>query len=274
MTSEYKLCSGCDAADSVEVNVHGSALMIDERLQPLQEALLSPMPAYKLYKRTDDPELGPVVRLSHPAALAAGLGALGECGDPQCSLERLARPERRRAFRDLVAERAAKVLPGHARYVSIGAGLALMDFELLLSLQARGVRLSSVALHDQRYDGMSAAHDAALQAMERSLDPIQIRAFRTLNSLTVACADDATLFVQCDADEVGEAHALAAAATCLREGGLAFRLTAAGSTKCWRRVRMPAAPALPAVDGDSSRHAFGLELLSSELNPWLEYPLD
>ena len=277
--------------DSLEGTHDKLIIRMDEAAHRVCKVLLGGSPASHLYE-LDHCSLGPVVRLKHPATMAAGLAALGECGDPKCSLQRLERPQRRTAFRELVAASTVALLAMRSscvHYVSVGTGLALFDFEVLLALQKSGLQIGSIVLHDLLYDGQSNAHEEALRAFKRFFFPVDVHTFASLGALHAACADapgtigNATVFVQCDADEVGETHALEVAAACLREGGLAFRLTAAGTTRCWRRVRTPTASGISAnvilhtFDAGSSEPnppPPPLVLLSSELNPWLEYSLD
>ena len=88
--------------------------------------------------------------------------ALGECGDRTCGTHRLTKPGVRRGFVDrLCAAYAEKVGPrAPLRYVSIGSGLCLLDFEILCTLKAKyGIRARAVLLVDPLYGGAFESDD-------------------------------------------------------------------------------------------------------------------
>jgi hypothetical protein len=96
---------------------------------------------------------------------------LGECGDARCSCYRLSRPAARTRFRNMVVSRTAQLvqrsvplweqlpLPTMAesqdtarvRYVSVGCGGLLTDFEILCGFVERGLSIESIVLCDTAY---------------------------------------------------------------------------------------------------------------------------
>ena len=198
---------------------------------------------------------------------------LCECGDPKCGCNRLSHPAVRRDFRDRVGQHTASALqqpraasdgngltrggggaaslgggggvgavmadPRRAqrrpvRYVSVGSGYCLFDFELLALLQHRhSLTIESVILVDTAY----AADKGALAAADRLaafLAPTEVIVFERLESLVANCRRDpwrfarATTFVHCDAADIKDDEMRDAAAACLEDRGLAFRLTNRG----------------------------------------------
>jgi hypothetical protein len=94
------------------------------------------------------------VQLSPKSPAAAWASSLGECSDWRCGCSRMRRPEVRRSFRDLIADKVSESLGGDAsgiRYVSIGSGLLLMDFEILCALEMRGLKIGTITLADTSY---------------------------------------------------------------------------------------------------------------------------
>ena len=73
------------------------------------------------------------------------VSSLSECGDHQCGTHRIEHPGLRTGFRDRIAQSMAEALlpdggrerggGGRVRYVSVGSGMALFDFDVLLALQ-------------------------------------------------------------------------------------------------------------------------------------------
>lgn len=84
----------------------------------------------------------------------------GECGDSGCRCYRIAYPQVRHDFRNVVvrrttaAARAAAIVEGATaavRYVSVGCGSLLTDFEILCGLASQGVGIESIILADVVY---------------------------------------------------------------------------------------------------------------------------
>jgi hypothetical protein len=80
------------------------------------------------------------------------------------------RPEVRRSFREFVADKVNESLGGHGgpiRYVSIGSGLLLMDFEILCALEMRGLTIESITLADTSYAyARGVVGDARIDALD------------------------------------------------------------------------------------------------------------
>ena len=79
---------------------------------------------------------------------------LGECADAKCGCYRLGRPDVRHRFREFVCERTAEELRGRGgvvRYVTVGSGQLLTDWEILSGLERRGLTIESIVAVDKAY---------------------------------------------------------------------------------------------------------------------------
>ena len=91
-----------------------------------------------------------------PPSLVRSIDAFGECGDSRCGCYRLWRPEVRERFRHWVVGAATDGLADleRVRYVTVGCGLLLADFEILCGLVERGLTLECVVAIDRCYEGL------------------------------------------------------------------------------------------------------------------------
>ena len=178
--------------------------------------------------------------------------ALRECGDPKCSLNRLARNRPRQEsprgrFCALVVESMAHsvrlaVTQTPVRYVSVGAGKALFDFELLAAMQHRGLQIECVALVDTAY-GEFNVDLAAPRQLARFFAPANVYVFSSLRALMLNAEKEPVLFgrfntyVHCDASDISEADSRAAADACLAPDGMGFELQNSEMPRAssWRR---------------------------------------
>ena len=118
----------------------------------------------------------------HGAVVIECTRALGECADDMCSCNRLKRPKVRQSFRDGVVAAVTEALSSTeasaarssssssgvgsggdsggqsassirkpVRYVTLGSGLLLTDFEILCGLVDQGLRIGSVVAVDTEY---------------------------------------------------------------------------------------------------------------------------
>lgn len=183
------------------------------------------------------------IRLSrhHFSATFEHISKLGECADSRCGCYRLFRPDVRRHFRTIVARLTTAQLQGQpragVRYVTIGSGSALTDFEILCALHEAGLRIESVICIDTCYDDSGDNHataTGALQQLGAFFAPAAVYAFGSLSRFQDACAvapelyGGATTFVHCDAGSISGEDARAAAALALVEGGHLFALANLG----------------------------------------------
>ena len=173
--------------------------------------------------------------------------ALSECGDPKCSLNRLSHTRSRHAlpprnrFRDLVVEATRKQTTS-VRYVSVGSGGALFDFEVLAAMQHRGLQIESVVLVDTAYGAFN-ANLAAPRQLARFFAPAAVHVFSSLRALKQNAAKQpglygrSTTYVHCDASDISNEATRAAANACLAPGGMGFELQNGETprTSTWRR---------------------------------------
>ena len=169
---------------------------------------------------------------------------LGECADCKCGCYRLWRPDVRRRFRATVvslvqeAMAAAATAPRPLRYVTVGSGQLLSDFEILCALCEAGLTIGSVVAVDKHYGaagdapsggakagGVPAAKagddqteasaeptewernasSAALAQLAAFFAPARVVAFSSIERYENACAleprlySDADAVIQCDA---------------------------------------------------------------------------
>ncbi|KAL1503472.1 hypothetical protein AB1Y20_011956 [Prymnesium parvum] len=191
---------------------------------------------------------GAYVRLALSWPLARRVDALGECADSRCGCYRLHRPEVRQRFCKWVVDAALEGLPGQrrVRYVTVGSGLLLTDFEILCGLVERGVQVESVVAIDKCYERLLEPTDAAADATDEAralrqlaafFAPAPVHAFGSLAQYKQACAAHpaeygrATTYIHCDAGDISTADSKAAAALALVEGGAAFKLDNLGGAR-------------------------------------------
>ena len=165
----------------------------------------------------------------------------GECGASDCGCNRLNKPDIRRRFRDLVVTRTDEALrsaqpgadlPG-VRLVTLGAGALLTDFEILLGLWSRGLRIESVIAIDSAYDAShedSAEYHRALSALAVFFSPARVTAFSSASAYEQAAARSPHIYARanallyCDAASVPPEIFRATATAALLPGFCAFEL--------------------------------------------------
>lgn len=170
----------------------------------------------------------------------------GECGDTSCGCYRLKQPSGRKRFRSLVAQRtdeairadtalmhAGQELPG-VRLVTIGSGGLLTDFEILLDLWSRGLRIESICAIDTAYKKTDNVEERALSALAIFFAPAKVFSFSSSDDYAAACAamphlyGHANVFVYCDAGAVPHEAWTKCACAALLPGYRAFELVNAG----------------------------------------------
>ena len=195
---------------------------------------------------------------------------LGECGGDHCSCNRLSAPWVRAGFRNLVVRRTVEQLSGRTsdrrapppsphpppvRYVSVGCGHLLTDFEILCGLQLKGLTIASIVLCDIAYRFCISPHPkhkqvvfgndhaSALQAVADFFPDAHVAAFGDFDALLAAAKDApskygrATTFVKCDSEEVSSHSANRTAQALLVKGGLAFHLANDGhGASAWQAL--------------------------------------
>lgn len=194
------------------------------------------------------------VRIKQSAGVfAAFCRDFGECGDASCGCYRLKQPSGRRRFRSLVAQRtdeairaeaalvhARQHLPG-VRYVTIGSGGLLTDFEILLDLWTRGLRIDSIVAIDTAYKQTDNVEERALSALAIFFAPAKVFSFASSDDYVAACEaapqlyGEANVFVYCDAGAVPHEAWTKCACAALLPGYRAFELVNAGR-HCSRQV--------------------------------------
>ena len=214
------------------------------------------------------------------AAFESWTEPFGECPDKGCGCSRLREPRVRSRFRNFVVSRTAVQLakasvigkggkvrsaadadpsmevttepfatepPPPVRYVSVGCGRMLSDFEILCGLAERGFRIEHICVVDTEYRTRSGLE--AFRALAAFFSPARVVAFDGLGALKAAAKRSpeeyggATTFCQIDANGIGGVTARALAARLLVRGGHFFELRNEGPRKaprsCYRRRPMP-----------------------------------
>ena len=210
----------------------------------LQEALLSNSNRQLDRRPRSDKHVlrGGMVRLSPRLPAFNFVDKLGECGDARCGCYRLYRPDIRKHFRDVVSQTTLGQLSRsklqRLRYVTVGSGSLLTDFEILCALDSLGVAIDSIICVDTCYDAEATEKkeaDAALSQLGAFFSPAtSVHAFGSVARFVDACALEphlyghATTFVHCDAGGVSTDDAKSAAVGCLVEGGHMFSLVNLG----------------------------------------------
>jgi hypothetical protein len=199
---------------------------------------------------------------------------LGECADATCGCTRYHfnsdgavdfRPWVRKAFQQTVLSRTlashgVPSQPRQVRFISVGAGMLLFEFELLSSLRQAGLSIESAAFVDTAYGatvGRAARHDTkgALAELASWLAPASVNVYNSVRALADACLrgeeSQATVLVQVDTAFVSRASTRLLAAASLCPEGLAFRLAsreeeavgAAAIIDVWKRRTTPSSVA-------------------------------
>ena len=133
------------------------------------------------------------VRIARACAGFSWVSEFGECGDTRCGCYRLWRPDVRRRFRENVVRCTVEQLgaSGQVRYVTVGSGSLLTDFEILCALRASGLTIASIVAVDTCYDfgkEDGAAPAKALRQLGEFFGPMcAVYAFASLERFTSAC---------------------------------------------------------------------------------------
>lgn len=168
---------------------------------------------------------------------------LKECGDATCSCNRLNGNTRSR-FRKLVVRRTCNALARKGctsiRYVTLGSGGLLTDFEILCALQQQGAVIESIVAADTVYEPGGEDFDEYLSALRQIAEffgPARVLAFPSAQAFCAACLKEphryggASALVWCDAADVEPATARESAEVALSFGGNAFALHNEGSRR-------------------------------------------
>ena len=187
--------------------------------------------------------------------------AFGECGGGSCGCYRLRWPWVRVSFRNFVVRRTVQQMAralrdGRSRavrYVSIGCGSLLTDFEILCGLQMKGLTIEAISLVDAEYKrsgsgvtpngtpytgtGELKGGGPAIQALSDFFPGARVSAFDAISSLRHAVVEypevygSATTVVRCDAAAVPSDEAKVLAARLLAPGGHYFVQSNNASTR-------------------------------------------
>mmetsp|Transcript_14152 Transcript_14152/g.23547 ORF Transcript_14152/g.23547 Transcript_14152/m.23547 type:complete len:563 (-) Transcript_14152:205-1893(-) len=201
------------------------------------------------------------IRVKHGPAFRWA-SELGECADSRCGCYRLWRPDVRRRFREIVRKVTIEQLTAsgshRVRYVTVGSGQLLTDFEVLCALTEAGCTIDSVIAIDTCYavkgevpiqpsssptndatekDRPAVPNDtasAALAQIASFFSPANVFAFSSLERYVDAVRLEphlyahATTLVQCDAGDVPAKAMSEAAVDTLAAGGHMFKLNNLG----------------------------------------------
>ena len=193
----------------------------------------------------------------------------GECGCSGCGCNRLSHPHGRRRFADMVTRRAEVVVGGKpVRYVTLGAGSLLTDFEILLGLWSRGLAIESIVAVDEAYSRTHKHHEQyhrALMALGVFFSSARVTAFASSGEYQAAASAnprrfaESNLFVWCDAAAVPREVFTSCALAALAPGQRAFELSNSGGRAHGHRGlhEAPLISYLPAALrplADSQRH--------------------
>ena len=155
------------------------------------------------------------------------LASLAECGHADCACNRSRHPEVRRRFRQEVVRKAVDArargdLPADGRisYCSVGSGLLLGDFDVILGLQDAGFEIVLAAFIDSDY--AENCH-GALREVADFLAPSRVIAYASAADYVHARLhgqqDAAHIFMQIDVVEVSLSEAATLSALALDDGG-------------------------------------------------------
>lgn len=192
-----------------------------------------------------------VVHHNKPGSIKTWTKALGECGDSSCGCYRLAYTKTasaRATFRNMVVTRtteqcsatSAMYSGSSVRYVSVGCGKLLTDFEILCGLEEKGLTVESIVFVDRAYSGHAHEYKEAFEQVAGFFTQSRLCAFTSLDDLKMACEAEpelygrATTYVHCDAEDIPGHKTKALAGRLLANGGLAFQLHNNGSQRSSR----------------------------------------
>lgn len=186
----------------------------------------------------------------------------------------------RSRFRNLVVARTAEqLLPPRrraglgpaVRYLSVGSGGMLTDFEILCGLVERGLEIESITVADTVYR----KGNRTVKAVAAFFAPARVTAFAGMSELRAAVKASpelygrATTFMHVDANHIPRASVRAFASEALVDGGLQFELSNDGARRfgfgCWERRAEPGAAGADAVHGSSREAALDRALPCVEL---------
>jgi hypothetical protein len=145
------------SADDVPQPAGGNATR-----QEIRQKILSEEDEDSVYTGGD----GGMVRINTQGKppLSTWAADFAECGDSSCGCYRLTWPHVRADFRNVVVLRTADAARRHGgalgavRYVSVGCGSLLTDFEILCGLQAQRIPIASVCVADTAYEKLDQRH--------------------------------------------------------------------------------------------------------------------
>ena len=198
------------------------------------------------------------VRAARSSPVHIWASEYGECGDASCSCYRLKHPIVRSSFRNLVITRTADVLQEsmaegregvRVRYVSIGCGRLLTDFEILCGLVEKGLPIESIVLCDTAYASIE-SYRHVFERLAGFIDAAHLAVFSSIDALERALRASpksfglASAFVHCDAEDIRTEKSEDLAKLALAEGGMLFRLhnNGFGTRKMWRLVNAALMP--------------------------------
>jgi hypothetical protein len=258
-------------SSSTEYSVPKNAKTVpsDELRQSLATTILDPseVDAVSLGNRTaslyERGEVGVSLRRSKLAVQCQACH-FGECDDSNCGCYRLTNPQARLRFRQLVAEVVDSALRDSSleqsslpvRYVTLGSGALLTDFEILLDLWSRGLTIESIVAIDMAYSGDDSdaffgGYRRALSGLATFFAPARVFSFRHASDYLKAVEErqslfgDANVFVSCDAAGVGHDLTMSVMASALSPGHMAFELSNAGRRGGHTTSRSPLEAYLP-----------------------------
>lgn len=210
------------------------------------------------------------------AARASPLGKwarlYGECADSSCGCYRLTNPKAREQFRNLVVrhtlqqrgewdarvsdpiaplddlESSERPSSFAVRYVSVGSGMLLTDFEILCGLQQKQLPIAEILVCDSAYRHVGRQYRTAFETLAAFFAPATVCAFDSLAALRKHAESNgrgtASTYVHCDAADVPDDQSKALAKTLLQSGGLTFQLINHGRGSSSRRLWRKEAPSL------------------------------
>ena len=217
------------SADDVPQPAGGNATR-----QEIRQKILSEEDEDSVYTGGD----GGMVRINTQGKppLSTWAADFAECGDSSCGCYRLTWPHVRADFRNVVVLRTADAARRHGgalgavRYVSVGCGSLLTDFEILCGLQAQRIPIASVCVADTAYEKLDQRHRSCFELLAGLFYPARVAAFGSLEHLHGAALADpeafgrATTYVHCDAEPIDSERSRALAEQLLVAGGHGFLL--------------------------------------------------
>lgn len=197
-----------------------------------------------------------------PPSIRQWAADFGECSDSRCGCYRLAigpAGNARAFFRNAVVwqtvEQMKAASADHSRsgsgvrYVSVGCGQLLTDFEVLCGLQEMGLAIESIIFVDRIYASSWRTHKEAFKLVAGFFAYARVYAFGSSDELVLALEASpevygkATTYVHCDAEDFATHKSKALAGRLLVPGGHSFQLhnngSASNSREAWRRRDWP-----------------------------------